>query len=227
MNSYFSPRLQTMIIGGPFAIVLVTLVAIKMFVYGNSLGSSLTQSIPLAFTLVAAGLASSRATSFVIQIINKFTPIELPDLNGEWSVHQGSNWPRIKKLLDGEGLTDLTSTPLLDVEGRLSLKMNLFRITGTYKALDTSNRRTSRTRESDIVTASLTHRDGRTKLAYSAEAVVNDPAPETDETNYHFSALLKFDHDSLTSAKGHYSTDRNWKQGLNTAGQMTISKLPR
>lgn len=226
MTAYLSRKVLTVIVGGPFLIIFGVLMASYICAFESPLFFALIGSFSMAVTVVAGALALSNVTSAVIRVANRLPGVYVPDLNGAWSVRHGSNWPRIKGLLDFEGREHAESKALLTVNGLLTLKMNLFRISGTYEVLGTDSTEQSRTRESDIISASLTRRSGRTRLSYMAEAVVENPTPGLDVTKYHFSALLIFGHKSATRAKGHYATDRNWQTGLNTAGQMEITKLP-
>ena len=225
MNSFLSSKMLTIVIGVPFVILFMALLAMHESYLQRSLITAVISSVLLAANVVALALSFDKVTSIAIRTANWLPGTNVPDLNGKWSVRQGSNWPRIRALLDCEDGENVESKALLTVDGLLTLRMNIFRISGSYEVLDAKSTRQSRTRESDIISASLTRRAGRTTLSYTAEALVEDPTPRMDENRYHFSALLVFGHDNVANAKGHYSTDRNWKDGLNTAGQMEITKI--
>lgn len=226
MNTYLSPKALTLIVGVPFLLVLAALFSLYKFWLDRSVLSSIVASLPLAGAIVAALFNWCAPMSHAIHIANRLLSTKIPDLNGTWIATQSSNWPRIKARLDGEQLDDMLKTPLDKVEGQLKLHMNLFRIWGTYSVNDANTDRESRTRESDIISASLLDREGRVQLSYIAEARVGNPNPNSDASRYHFAAHLCFNPGSTNEAIGNYSTDRNWAKGLNTAGEMTISRLP-
>lgn len=223
MNSYLAPRLQVALIAGPFATLLVLIIVVRIGISGGLSVWMVIQSIPMALTGAAVILGFDCVTSFVIRGLNRILSTEIPDLNGEWSVNQNSNWPRVKALLESEGADVASNQALMPIRGVLTMRMNVFRITGIYTAIDAQSGRPSRTGRSDIIAASLTRSGASPRLAYTAEAVVDNPLG-TDTTKYHFSALLLFQPGRVTLAKGHYSTDRNWHTGLNTAGEMWITK---
>lgn len=223
MNSYLAPRLQVALISGPFILLLGLIIAVRCLIWGGDWFPVFIQSLPMALTGAAIILGSDTATSMVIGLLNNVPFMNIPDLNGTWSVEQRSNWPRVKSLLDGAGGEVASTQELMPIRGELAIRMNAFRITGTYAVIDAQSGRPSSTGRSDIIAASLTQSDSTPRLAYTAEAEVDNPE-NTDSTRYHFSAVLKFKPGSEAVAKGHYSTDRNWHTGLNTAGEMVISK---
>ncbi len=149
----------------------------------------------------------------------------LPDLNGVWLGTTGSNWPTIKKMLDGAQANSaldkevLHSTPEQRDAMAVLVTASLFRLKVQAGLSSTDGR-------SHSITAKP-HRDqhsGRIHLTYVYEQTSANPAI-TDEERHMGAADLTIDPENLDVAEGVYWTRRNWQTGLNTAGRLELRRV--
>lgn len=148
----------------------------------------------------------------------------LPDLNGIWIGTTGSNWPTLKKMLDGaQGASaidqaELHSTPEQHDVMALHVTASLF-------ALRIEAGLSSTDGHSYSITAKprRDQHSGRIHLTYVYEQTSPNHAI-TDEELHMGAADLVIDPDNLEHAEGVYWTRRNWKVGLNTAGRLELHR---
>lgn len=148
----------------------------------------------------------------------------LPDLNGVWLGTTGSNWPTIKKMLDGAQAysvidkDELHSTQEQVDAMAVQVTASLFRLKVEAGLSSTDGR-------SHSITAKprRDQHSGRLHLTYVYEQTSPNPAI-TDEERHMGAADLTIDPDNLDVAEGVYWTRRNWQIGLNTAGRLELHR---
>lgn len=148
-----------------------------------------------------------------------------PDLNGVWLGTTGSNWPTIKKMLEGAQTyaaidqLELHSTPEQRDAMAMQVTASLFQLRIEAELSSTAGR-------SHSITAKprRDQHSGRIHFTYVYEQTSPDPAI-TDEERHVGAADLTFEPDNLEVAEGVYWTRRNWKTGLNTAGRLELRRV--
>lgn len=148
-----------------------------------------------------------------------------PDVNGVWLGTTGSNWPTLKKMLEGAQAYsaidqyELHSTPEQRDALAVQITASLFQLRIAAGLSSTDARSYS--------VAAKPRRDqhsGRIRFTYVYEQTSPDPAI-TDEENHMGAADLILEPDNLEVAEGVYWTRRNWKTGLNTAGHLELRRI--
>lgn len=149
----------------------------------------------------------------------------LPDLNGVWLGTTSSNWPTLKKTLDGTQAhsvvdkTELHSTPeQMDVIA-VQITASLFCLKVEAGLSSTDGRS-----HSIIAKPRRDQHSGRIHLTYVYEQASPKPAI-TDEERHMGVADLTIDPDNLDVAEGVYWTRRKWQTGLNTAGRLELRRV--
>ncbi|MEA3013197.1 MAG: hypothetical protein QOD42_1742 [Sphingomonadales bacterium] len=137
-----------------------------------------------------------------------------PDIDGEWHVELKSNWPAIAKLIGI--IPDETATI-----GAMKIKARLFTIKLRYTSVSprpsyliSKTRSVSIERDAD---------DGFCRLLYVYEAEVTNPEA-TDSGHHYGAAYIDLMQSRAGSVRYHgaYWTNRNWTDGLNTAGVIDL-----
>ncbi|WP_070888288.1 hypothetical protein [Pseudomonas argentinensis] len=137
-----------------------------------------------------------------------------PPIDGVWNMRLDSNWGVIQKWL---GLGD--GTQLHVVEGKVRIKSRFFSVGMEFESND---------RYSDSKTICVSVRPstqaGLIELNYMFVNSTLVPVP-TDSNSHNGAArvFLKEDGGRLFM-EGTYFTDRNWTDGLNTAGRVTFTR---
>jgi hypothetical protein len=160
------------------------------------------------------------------QFIPPLNEIFFPDLNGVWSGTTSSNWPIIERLkAAAESKKSIESGELDGID----LKQD--GITLTIKATLFSLRISAQLHGTGSKSHSMTERVVREKrkdkfeLYYVYQQDTFEPKA-TDESNHIGAASLVLERDKWT-LEGPYWTRRQWRQGLNTAGMIKVSRLSR
>ena len=148
----------------------------------------------------------------------------LPDLNGVWLGTTGSNWPTIKKMLDGAQAYSVSDKEELH-STQEQVDAMAVQITASLFRLKVEASLSSTDGHSHSITAKP-HRDqhsGRLHLTYIYEQTSPKPAI-TDEERHMGAADLTIAPDNLNVAEGVYWTRRNWQIGLNSAGRIALRR---
>jgi len=139
----------------------------------------------------------------------------LPDLDGHWEGTLQSNWTRVQ-----QRSVDLAPQPdLLNIPVEVTITARLFFVhIELVSARDYTRSRTL------AVRPSKDPETGRLRLSYVFESTSKTPQPG-DSAVHHGAAYLElFDVTGDSRLEGIYWTNRNWSQGLNTAGTITLHR---
>ena len=207
---------------GVFVIALLAITLLRLIFSEGAWWILASKSMLPAIAMVIAIASWPKCYTFLVQRNNKvlFLP-PLLDLNGVWRVEIKSNWSRIQQLT-GTSVSSIDQVPLKKVTGTLSLQCDFFQTRGYFQVDDADSDRSSRTKRSDIVASSLRKENNYYVFSYMAKAVVSDPATETDEQNYLFSAEVMFSKGEMNRGGGQYWTNRKYNTGHNAAGELTL-----
>jgi len=138
-----------------------------------------------------------------------------PDISGKWRTVSVSNWAQIRERLENVD----KSKPVSPINGTVTIKARLFFIRMNLET-DT-NYSTSKTL---FVNAARDAEDGSIELRY---IYLNSTlSPELTDSSAHSGAAcvtIRNGEDGLWM-EGAYWTNRNWRQGLNTAGTITFKR---
>jgi hypothetical protein len=146
----------------------------------------------------------------------RWTPLRhvFPDIDGEWHAELNSNWQQISVRT---GAT--AALPL--VTGTVQIKARLFTVKLRYTSISPDGEYlTSQTRSVDVMRDA---EDGLIRLFYLYEAEAGNPVA-TDSSHHYGAAYLDLVDVGPETARlrGLYWTNRNWSQGLNTAGSIEL-----
>lgn len=139
----------------------------------------------------------------------------LPPIDGEWNMKLQSNWGIMQKWL-GQG----DGTSLYVVQGKVKIKARLFSVKMEF----TSDIPYS---ESKTISVSVRPSDQIGILELNYMYINYTQVPVATDTNTHTGAARVFVKESGNDfvMDGTYFTDRKWTEGLNTAGQVTFTRL--
>ena len=160
------------------------------------------------------------------KLVPPLNEVLFPDLNGVWRGKTSSNWPIIERLKvaaasretikDGE----LDGIALKDDDVTLTIKATFFSLRVCAELHGTGSKSHSLTER-----VSRDKRRDKFELYYVYQQDTLEPKA-TDESNHLGAASLVFDRDNWT-LNGSYWTRRSWRQGLNTAGMISVSRVTR
>lgn len=139
-----------------------------------------------------------------------------PPIDGEWQITSHSNWSR---LANGGGQKD---ADLHITNGKVKITSRFFSVHMTFA----SNDFYSESRTVHISVQRSPHL-GTTQLNYIYENFTL--IPKATDTNLHNGAARLYikDNKGELTMVGTYFTDRKWTEGLNTAGMVTFTRLPK
>ena len=160
------------------------------------------------------------------QLVPPLNEVLFPDLNGVWNGKTSSNWPIIERLkaaaASRETIADdeLDGIALKDDGVTLSINATFFTLRVRAELHGTGSKSHSLTER-----VSRDKRKDKFELYYVYQQDTLEPKA-TDESNHLGAASLGFDRDTL-ALEGPYWTRRSWRQGLNTAGMISVHRVSR
>ena len=158
------------------------------------------------------------AWKWVWKVCPKLNDWVFPDLNGRWQGVVTSNWPIVQKLLpeyEEENNTALSEHPIT-----IDIKQTMFSIHLTMNADDNYS-----SSETIMVVPNKDKQSGTITLYELYQARVLTPKQNDSEGSRGAGVLTyRKDTDQGELIEGHYWTDRNWRDGLNTAGSLRVSR---
>lgn len=219
---------------GLFLLPFLTLIVLALIPLAEPLGPvgtplkwvMMSSSLAILGLMVLAGWPGYWSPWRVIfrkwPILNKSV---YPDLNGVWRGKLKSNWPIIdaqRTAALGDGHIDpnqLRGINLDEHDIEMEIHADLWKIAirtiipkGNSQTLVA---RADKSREGDHYYYSL---------YYVYRQTTEYPEP-TDETTHVGAALLRIELHPECSLTGEYWTTRKWREGLNTAGQLTLTRV--
>lgn len=142
--------------------------------------------------------------------------LKIPNITGEWSGHVSSNWPLVGNALE-EKNHEVNGISLLKKPCSVKIKSRLFTIEVTYGSDD------KYTDSTTITAKPVRQAAGCVRLFFVYEG--STPVPKSTDSSKHYGgAYLDIERNTKKTLEGRYWTDRNWHNGLNTAGIMELSK---
>jgi hypothetical protein len=175
--------------------------------------ASATISVSVMLLVALAASSVWRAVWWVIRPLNRWI---FPDLNGEWSVTMDSNIAQIAK-----------SHPQLkpaavkaNVTGTITIRQNLFGIVMIFRGDDGYS-----TSETTFVRLTKGKESGRFRLIYVFENETPLARPADEQRHFGAGRTEVLWVDGALKIEGYYWTNRMWRQGMNTAG--TITMVPK
>lgn len=156
--------------------------------------------------------------------VNRFL---FPDLNGVWKGTTSSNWPSIGAMLktyDGEAQPQhagpLDQVPLQVDDIEITITASFFRFRIDAKLTSTGG-------TSHSITERVCWNERRELFEVYYLYLQDTPSPaQTDESSHPGAGKLLLDMKTWTLS-GEYWTRRSWRSGLNTAGQITVTRVSR
>ncbi|WP_049827838.1 hypothetical protein [Pseudomonas sp. URIL14HWK12:I6] len=154
--------------------------------------------------------------TFIFPFLCKFPIVRtfFPPIEGTWKVSLQSNWGAIERLRGNQSVEDK-----LIKQGKIKIFSRFFRVRMQFEADD-------RYSKSSTVCVSV-QRDwqhGTVELNYIYENLTNNPKI-SDCSQHNGAARVQVrDEDNVVTMEGVYFTDRNWNQGLNTAGYISFER---
>ena len=148
-----------------------------------------------------------------------------PDLNGVWVGTTRSNWPVIARAHEAAGadrrmeLDGLAKIPLQTDGMALLIQASLFSIRIKGRVANTGGKSRSLTAKLDRYPA-----PNDVRLAYLFEQETPDPT-STDESAHLGAVSLCFENDNFETTEGYYWTRRKWREGMNTAGLLSLTRV--
>lgn len=137
-----------------------------------------------------------------------------PPIDGTWDVTLHSNWGVIDRMRGNEAAEDKITK-----QGKVKIFSRFFRVRMQFESID-------RYSKSSTVCVSV-QRDcqhGTIELNYVYENLTSNPMI-SDCSRHNGAARVEVrDEDGVVSMEGVYFTDRNWNQGLNTAGYIAFKR---
>jgi hypothetical protein len=139
----------------------------------------------------------------------------LPDIDGQWRADLESNWAVVATRL-GAGPPPPFNDP---VRARVTIKSRLLFIRVNVESEDNYSRS-----RSIFVRATRDEEDGTVQVSYLYENTTSKPE-QTDSSTHNGAARLNvISRGGRVWMEGTYWTDRNWQNGLNTAGRITLRR---
>ncbi|AUF96924.1 hypothetical protein CXQ80_14290 [Pseudomonas sp. 02C 26] len=138
----------------------------------------------------------------------------LPPIEGDWDMQLKSNWGIKQKWL-GQG----DGTSLISVPGKVKITARLFSVKMEFTSANGYS-------ESKTISVSVRPSDQTGLLELNYMFINYTQIPVATDTNTHTGAGRVFvkESDGELYMEGTYFTDRKWTEGLNTAGQVTLTK---
>ena len=163
-------------------------------------------------------LGSSPVWTWVWKIVPPLNRWVFPNLNGDWEVTMKSNIGKIAEFHPGMKGTKVPK----NIKGKVTIKQNWFRTVMIFHGNNNySNSETS------FVKLERTKNSGRFILAYVYQNKTPKPK-DSDEQMHHGAGEVEVRWiDGEPKIAGLYWTNRNWPQGLNTAGEVTMVRTSK
>jgi len=203
-----------------FAFLVVTLAIFGLLNHDNLL-ALITEPMKLLRALSSASSLAGFAfvivgESFIFPLLCKFPIVRtyFPPIEGSWTVSLQSNWGAIERLRGNQSVEDK-----LTKQGKIKIFSRFFRVRMQFESDD-------RYSKSSTVCVSV-QRDvqhGTVELNYIYENLTSNPMV-SDCSRHNGAARVQVrDEDRVVTMEGVYFTDRNWNQGLNTAGYIAFER---
>lgn len=150
-----------------------------------------------------------------------------PDINGVWFGATRSNWSVIERVREAArvgkvlNLDELADVGLLPGNIAMEVKASLFKISVRSKTHSTLG--DSKTL---VAKAEKLPDTGDFRLVYIYQQDTPDPAA-SDEGSHIGAATLTINVGSRPKLDGDYWTRRKWREGMNTAGHITVDRVSR
>lgn len=202
-------------------VFLAVTLAIFALLNHNNMVALLSQPLML---LRALSSASSLAgiiflivgETFIFPWICKLPLVRMffPPIDGIWRVSLLSNWGAIERMRGNLDVEDKISR-----QGTVKIRSRFFRVHMTFEADD-------RYSKSSTVCVSVKRdlQHGTIELNYIYENLTSNPK-SSDCSRHNGAARIGVrDEEGIVSMEGVYFTDRNWNQGLNTAGYISFER---
>lgn len=228
MYLVFPLKTVAYLFGVPLLLVFLVLLSVK----GGSLVSLVSQSVLITvilFWVIGATPVWRKLWQWIPQL-NKWV---FPDLNGLWLGVQESNWSVIKRLVDTAKNQQETfdceqsDMELLNTQIKVRVKANLFRIQVELESQPRSADPDKPYSSSyTYITVPRKHPDREAfELYYFYKNTTTNPLT-TDTSSHDGAAKLEI---TATGEKwqmtGRNMTDRQWRKGMNTAGNLTLEHI--
>jgi hypothetical protein len=139
-----------------------------------------------------------------------------PPIDGAWDVTLLSNWGAIERLRGNLEVEDKITK-----QGKVKIFSRFFRVRMQFEAND-------RYSKSSTVCVAVKRdcQHGTIELDYIYENLTSNPKI-SDCSRHNGAARVQVrDEDGKVTMEGVYFTDRNWNQGLNTAGYISFERAP-
>lgn len=204
------------------AFLVVTLAIFALINHGNII-TLLDQPVNL---LKALSSASSLAgftflilgETFIFPWICKLPIVRtyFPPIDGAWDVTLQSKWGAIERLRGNLEIEDKITK-----QGKVKIFSRFFRVRMQFEANDRYSKSST-----ICVAVQRDCQHGTIELDYIYENLTSNPKI-SDCSRHNGAARVQVrDEDGKVSMEGVYFTDRNWNQGLNTAGYISFERAP-
>lgn len=202
------------------AFLVVTLAIFALLNHDNLL-NLLNQPVSLLRALSSASSLAGLAflivgESFIFPWICKLPLVRtfFPPIDGIWRVNLLSNWGAIERMRGNLDVEDKVSK-----QGTVRIFSRFFRVRMKFEVDD-------RYSKSSTVCVSVKRdaQHGTIELNYIYENLTSNPK-SSDCSRHNGAARVEVrDEEGIVSMEGVYFTDRNWNQGLNTAGYISFER---
>tara|TARA_Y100001001_G_scaffold99571_1_gene97326 strand:+ start:426 stop:1124 length:699 start_codon:yes stop_codon:yes gene_type:complete len=203
-----------------FAFLVVTLAIFALINHGNIITlfdqpANLLKALSSASSL--AGLAFLiLGETFIFPLICKLPVVRtyFPPIDGAWDVTLQSNWGAIERLRGNAEVEGEITTP-----GKIKISARFFRVRMQFEADDRYSKSST-----VCVAVQRDWQHGTIELNYIYENLTSNPKI-SDCSHHNGAARVQVrDEEGKVSMEGVYFTDRNWNQGLNTAGYISFER---
>lgn len=147
-----------------------------------------------------------------------------PDLNGVWEGTQDSNWSIIEKMNNASKSKDIQfdakteETPLTKTVVRLKIKADLFKIEVEFDSGYSKSK-------TFLAIPRINKETGDKELIYFYKNHTDKPKKTDAEEHTGIARLRIYENNNGLQLVGRTLTDRQWREGKNTAGILTIYKV--
>lgn len=211
------------VIGVRNALTVFGLLSLVIFLFFNH--GNLSQLVDNPLMLGRAASTSVTMTGFLFVVLGE-TPIfpwickipfirnYFPPINGEWEVTLQSNWGTIQRMRGEQEVEDKVVK-----QGKVKITSRFFGVRMKFEGHDCYSKSSS-----VCVSVRRDPQHGTIELNYIYENITRNPL-SSDCSSHNGAARVEVqDGDGKISLEGVYFTDRNWNQGLNTAGHITFER---
>lgn len=208
-------------------VVLLVNAGLALLLANEAFG--LLPAIP-SFSILSISVMSTTALVFILGSTKLFPRVcglpvmwrLFPNIDGKYVMEVASNWSVVEAKHQGRDvqLTEDNQAALFERTGTLTIKARLLSIDVEVEMDDDYLR-------SESVVASL-RREGssqRPALFYIFQSDITIPK-DSDSSAHYGAAKIPVPHDRKPLVlKGNYWTNRNWQNGLNTAGAIKLTRI--